>query len=268
MNDKVIYTCVTGNYDLLDDHTFINPDWDYVCFTDNPYILERKFKSWKVKKLKFDKLDPTRNNRWHKLHPHLLFPEYEMSLWVDSNVDILSPQVFADVDSAIDSGEAMSIAPHPERDCIYDEILACIEHGKDSPENMWPQIEKFKKDGFPSHYGLFETNVLLRKHNLRKVQKVMDDWWWWIENYSKRDQLSLTYVLWKHKMKVAPLTDKTYRNGDGRIKFWPHINEYRRTIMRLEAGNDEKNQIIENIKNARFFKLWQAISQFKRKLGL
>jgi hypothetical protein len=31
---KVIYTCISGNYDTLHDNIYVNPDWDYVCFTD------------------------------------------------------------------------------------------------------------------------------------------------------------------------------------------------------------------------------------------
>ena len=33
---KVVYTAITGNYDELITPEYINKDWDYICFTDNP----------------------------------------------------------------------------------------------------------------------------------------------------------------------------------------------------------------------------------------
>ena len=35
---KVVYTCITNDYDDLEEikgYTYINPEWDYICFTDN-----------------------------------------------------------------------------------------------------------------------------------------------------------------------------------------------------------------------------------------
>ena len=32
MNRKVIFTCLTGGYDRLEQPVAVAPDWDYVCF--------------------------------------------------------------------------------------------------------------------------------------------------------------------------------------------------------------------------------------------
>ena len=82
----VIYTCITGGYDKLRSHTHTNPNWDYVCFTDD---LSMENPSWEIRSLFFDKLDNVRKQRWHKLHPHMLFPEYEKSIWIDANINVL-----------------------------------------------------------------------------------------------------------------------------------------------------------------------------------
>lgn len=155
----------------------MNPDWDYVCFTDDLSIGNENNSNWKLRPLVFTKLDPVRNQRWHKLHAHTLFPEYEYSLWIDSNIDILTPAVFEDVYTAIENKQKIAIAPHPARDCIYDEIDACLLLKKDEPKLMNSQIEVMKKDGFPAHFGLFETNIMLRKHGDKVIQKAMKDWW-------------------------------------------------------------------------------------------
>ena len=58
-------------------------------------------------------------------------------------------------------------------------------------------MSRYRDEGFPRQFGLYETNVVLRKHNEPLVGKVDVDWWREIDSGSRRDQLSLTYVLWK-----------------------------------------------------------------------
>jgi hypothetical protein len=209
----VIFTCITGKYDELGNHVHEDARWDYVCFTDDQAIKAAGNSAWQIRPLVFDRLDNIRNQRWHKLHPHILFPEYEKSVWLDGNLNVLHQDFFADIDRAINEDRLMSIAPHPERNCLYDEMQACIEVGKDNALVMRKQIELIRQSGFPQKHGLFENNIIFRQHNNPKLIKVMADWWWWIENHSRRDQLSLTYILWKQGMNVEPLAGTTYRNG-------------------------------------------------------
>lgn len=39
---SVVYTCLTGGYDSLKEHRYVDDDWDYVCFTDNKELLAQK----------------------------------------------------------------------------------------------------------------------------------------------------------------------------------------------------------------------------------
>ena len=39
----------------------------------------------------------------------------------------------------------------------------------------------------------------------------MNEWWAWIENFSRRDQLSLTYCLWRNGFKAYILNEKPCR---------------------------------------------------------
>ena len=63
---------------------------------------------------------------------------------------------------------------------------------------MQKQIDLYKKEGFPKHFGLNETNVIIRRKN-ESVRKVMDLWEDFLRKYSHRDQMSFNYVLWKLK---------------------------------------------------------------------
>jgi hypothetical protein len=214
----VIYTCITGGYDELLNHTFISPEWDYVCFSDNMGIQNEKNAQWEIRPLRFEKLDDVRNQRWHKLHPHLLFPEHGVSLWVDGNVDIVDGDIFNDIDRALSANLLIASSLHPERNCIYDEFDACRQRGKDDPDVMGRQEYLIKKDGFPKANGLFETNIIFRRHSSSTVITIMEEWWYWVERYSRRDQLSFTYVLWKNDYTLEPLSSVSYRYSSG-VRF-------------------------------------------------
>lgn len=243
----VIYTCITGNYDQLNNHVYIDHDWDYICFTDSK-DNNKSQNGWVIKSLMYSELDDVRNARWHKLHPHILFPNYEKSIWIDGNIDIVDEGFFCDIENAIINNRKMSIAIHPDRNCIYDELQACIYFAKDDLEIMNRQVEKIRDEGFPAHYGLFETNIIYREHHNQMIVKIMEDWWKWIQKYSRRDQLSLTYVLWKNNYKVLPLDEVSYRNSH-KVKFTysdnMHVTKEELIAQKKQLQDDLGNKILE-----------------------
>ena len=100
----VIYTCITNDYDDINEiktYKYVNKDWDYVCFTDNKEHIEKgQIGIWEIKPLMYNESDNTRKNRWHKFHPHILFPQYSQSIYIDANINILMklcslPRIFA-----------------------------------------------------------------------------------------------------------------------------------------------------------------------------
>jgi len=94
-NKKVVYTCLTGNYDTLPLHSYLAYDWDYVCFTDSEELLKAKqFGAWRIRPIAFSKLDNARNNRWHKTHPHVILPDYDESIYIDANIAIKDGWIF------------------------------------------------------------------------------------------------------------------------------------------------------------------------------
>ncbi len=201
----VVYTCVTNDYDDLNEIScprYVAEDWDYVCFSDNPVLVERKTLGvWDVRPLVFTELDGTRNNRWHKMHPHILFPEYEDSLYIDANINFLTSYVF----DCIQEWQADMIQPfHHNRDCLYHEAEWILKQGLDD-ELLKKQLQIFRAERFPEHFGLFENNILYRKHHQPEIAAMMEEWWGWIRDYCRRDQVSLMYVLWKHNRDVNAL---------------------------------------------------------------
>lgn len=191
----VIYTCLTGGYDALIIHDFLNPECDYICFTDDDNMIARGYIGpWKIEPLRFAELDNGKNNRWHKMHPHILFPDYQTSLYIDSNVNFRTGKIFEYIRS-VPRKSYIAVPRHACRDCIYEEADFVLEKKKDTPENVLPLMEKYHKEGFPEHFGMGENNVIFRKHHNANCIKLMNDWWKIFNSYSKRDQLSLFYLI-------------------------------------------------------------------------
>lgn len=254
----VVYTCITGGYDELLNHTFTHPDWEYVCFSDDVGIRNEKNTEWEVRPLCFDGLDAVRNQRWHKLHPHLLFPDHEVSLWVDGNVDILDGGIFADIDRALRANCLIASSVHPDRDCLYDEFAACHVLAKDKPEVMIRQEKLIRQTGFPEHNGLFEAGIMLRQHSSPTVGKLMEAWWFWIEHYSRRDQLSFTYVLWQQGMTAEPLSPVSYRKSPG-VRF--RYGRNHRTKEELIRQNEELEAEVMRLKQSI---CWRVSKPFRK----
>ncbi|MGI5845684.1 MAG: glycosyltransferase domain-containing protein, partial [Alphaproteobacteria bacterium] len=188
MKKKVVYTCITGDYDKLIKHTYINPEYDYVCFTDNNILLKSKIKPWKILPLKYTNSDKIRNAKWHKTHPHVLFPEYSESVWVDGNINILTNSLFK---RFAKSKQNILIPVHFKRNCIYAECMAVVECQKDSQRNVDKVLKFLEKNNMPKNYGLLETNIIFRRHNNKLIKEINENWWNMIKRYSYRDQLSL-----------------------------------------------------------------------------
>lgn len=212
---SVVYTCLTGKYDTLKEHKYIDKNWDYVCFTDDESMLKQKMVgSWQIRPLVYAKKDNSLNNRYHKIHPHELFPEYDESIYVDGNVDICSKYLFNEI---CKRNSDLLLPVHYCRNCIYEEFAEVERLNYDSHDVLKKHLEILHQADFPKQFGLGENNILYRKHHGPKMIKVMDDWWYFLEHYSRRDQLSFVFVLWKngydiknHFIKNARLSSKDF----------------------------------------------------------
>ena len=197
---SVVYTCLTGGYDSLKEHRYIDNDWDYVCFTDNKELLaQKKCGIWEIRPLAYVGADNTRSSRYHKINPHKLFPDYEQSIWCDGNVCICSPYLFRQIRRR---KKSLLVPVHFVRNCIYEEFAEVEKLGYEATDVLRKQRELIEHSGFPEHFGLAETNVLYRRHNEPEIIKLMEDWWYFVADYSKRDQLIFSYVLWKKGYKI------------------------------------------------------------------
>lgn len=217
-----VYTSIFGAYDQHKE-PIIKPDnIDYFIITDQE--VERNSR-WRIINpndvIPKEITSPIERNRYTKMLPHKIFRDYDYSIYVDGNVFITS-----DLSILIRSLEEYPIAMHrhKNRNCVYEEIEACISKRKDNIERLIDHRRLLKSNGVPSHGGLLEATVIARKHSDKQCIDLMEKWWDEFLNYSKRDQISLIDCLWKSKIDiniVAQLGDNIMDNDN--FIIIPHL---------------------------------------------
>jgi len=212
-----VYTAVVGPYDELFDPQVCAHNCDFFVFTDQ--VITNQI--WQRKPLPYVDADDCRTARFIKLHPHLLFPDYEFSIWIDANLEILSD--LTPYLALVQTQDFMATWRHPRRSTVSDELEACVHHSKDDAVVMREQFSRQRSAGFPDRSGLFETSIMVRRHNDRRSINLMTAWWKEICNGSRRDQISLPFVLWQQGRTIVPLrTDQINMRNDPGLMYHQH----------------------------------------------
>ena len=214
-----VYTVVFGKYDSFLE-PYCHPDnIDYYLITDQEVDINKT--SWiKMDISAFESelkgMTNAEKNRFFKMNPFDVFPDYQYSIYVDGNV-----QIITDLSEYIYRIGSCGFAAHmhSSRDCVYEESKAIVFAKKETQENMDRHIKHLRNDRFPAHYGMLECNVLVRRNN-PVCKKLMEERWKEFLTYSKRDQISIPYVLYKNGItvdEVGTLGNNVYENPAFRI---------------------------------------------------
>ena len=210
----VVYTCITGGYDNIIEPTYVTPGVDYVCFTDDKTL---KSKTWKFRPIPEELLSysKVKQQRGVKILAHRYLSDYDISIWVDGAV-IVKGDIKEYLKTLDLNMYSVFIPEHPARKCIYAEKEACVKIKKIKGDEVAladKQMNRYKSEGFPTNYGLVQSNIMIRRHNDEYSKDLMEKWWSELKDYSHRDQLSFNYALWKSGAKKFKYLIKTTCNS-------------------------------------------------------
>ncbi|MCR5249106.1 MAG: DUF616 domain-containing protein [Lachnospiraceae bacterium] len=215
-----VYTALFGDYDDLYQPAFIDPQLDYYIISDKKPESSGGFVWINAKDLLSDSISsPILRNRYFKMHPHKIFPQYDHSIYIDSNIEILR-----DIRSYIPDAESgISVFQHHGRDCIFYEALQIVDLKRVFWKEVYEQMKRYLDEGMPLHYGLGEMNVIGRRHNDPTCMKIMEQWWEEFNRGALRDQFSFMYVLWKNGYDMDDLDILGYDNREyDDFRIHPH----------------------------------------------
>jgi GT2 family glycosyltransferase len=223
----VFYTAIFGKYDNLLLPEIINPDIEYVCFTDRP---RNDYGVWQIRSLPYYHPDPTRIARWAKTHPHELFPNHDIAVWLDANI-ILKGDVWKYIEQVRGGGGHLGLVSHPHRACFYEEAEACKRLKKDSAAAIDNQVDHYKRNGLPVNQPVYETGFMVVQLRRAEAVAALQMWWQQIERFSRRDQLGLAWVT--HllpDLRITPLLPTGYSVRDyGDFRYFRHV--YARALI-------------------------------------
>ncbi len=202
----VVYTGIFGDYDELKTPNLKKTNIKYVCFTDNCRL---KSDYWDIQYVESES-NPRSLGKKYKILPHLFFPEYETSIWVDAS--FLIKEDLAEMLREYQTRSPILLMPHYERVCAYEEAAECIKMSLDKKEIILKQMHKYYQEGFPVSNGLGCGGVIVRRHNDPLLMKAMECWYEEVMQNSLRDQLSLNYALWKNGLQYQYTDLYIYEN--------------------------------------------------------
>jgi hypothetical protein len=181
-----------GRYEQLNEQPIATEtDVEFICFTDDPELTSE---SWTIRVVdpRFP-LDSIRSARYLKMLGPTLLPDYDETLWIDNSVRLL-----ASPDRILDSWLAeadIAIPRHSFRASVMGEFDAVATDGYDDPSRVYEQL---------IHYStlrpdaLAETplwTALLARRKTPAVDAAMRLWFDHILRYSRRDQLSINFIV-------------------------------------------------------------------------
>ncbi len=207
---KLIYTVIFNKKDDLKEVRTVTPGWDYIAITEDPEIRST---TWQVKLVDISGKDAKKASRDYKLRPHIHFPEYDQTIYIDG-----SYLVKGNLDDfAGDRGPGVWMTTHPQRDCAYKEGQAVREKRLDDADTVLEQLARYRDEGYPDRNGLWRGGCILRIGDCSAFNQA---WWAEVELGSYRDQLSAPYAAWKTLTPINALP-----HGHVETYFKPYLHK-------------------------------------------
>ena len=262
-----IYTVVLNQYDFIFPPAVKDKDIDFFLITDD---IQKSVKGWKtipVKKSLKD-MSPILVNRYYKMMPHLVFSNYDVSIYIDGNITAIG--LLEDfIKNFFHSEFSIGLIKHPTVLNAMEDIKHCIKLNKITDQKkLESEYQNYLDDGFLDNEVYTENNVIIRKHNDPKVIKAMVLWWKCFEkSFNKRDQISLPYVRQKLNLKtkiyefnVREKNNNFLHNKNYEFKLYPHRSK--KIIQNLLTIIYVKSL------NSKFFKMLLVFFKFLIKINI
>jgi hypothetical protein len=203
MTKIVVYTCTFLDYDNVYTPVTMTPGVDYVLFSDRKPRFVRGWQ-WRGLPPEVAGLSQAMANRWCKFFPDRLFPDADVTIYVDGKT-LMKGDLRPLVQEFLASGAEIGLFRHKDRTSIDAEFAFCVQVGKVKPADVArgeAQLATYYAEGFPREHGLTENGIIFRRHDGPGLKAAMQLWWDQMQTHTQRDQLSGPYVLWKTGLPV------------------------------------------------------------------
>jgi len=223
-DELIIYTVLIGsNNEGLNIQPHIKySKYRHVCLTDNKHL---RSEDWEI--IHVDPIFPedhSRSQRYFKLKPHIIFPNYKYSLYFDNTIifkikiDKFIDEILKDI--SINEDEAFFLAPrHSYRKELLSEFKIALKYNRANHFKIYEQLKHYvQTNQITLKERPFWAGILLRNHNNVKMINHSEIWFSHLCRYTRRDQLSLLFSAQQAKINISGFN---IDNRKSKYHIWP-----------------------------------------------
>ncbi len=205
-----VYTANFNQKDILKSPlNYVKDEVDYYAFVDD-YDLDIVSPYTSIfTDLKLD--DITKNARKLKILGHKILNDYDITIWHDSNIQLDAKRLKELINVSVLNKTFVTTFRHPHRDDFYSEAMACVRVSKDNHFKILKQVLYSFYNGVPAHDGLYSSGIFI-KNNQYLNENFLSLWWKTTLRFSRRDQLSLAYTIYKTKQTIGIIKGDIFKN--------------------------------------------------------
>jgi len=196
----LIYTVIVGDYDRLKRPLWSPRNVDYVAFTSD--YRSSHFRGWRIIPLPNKVSHPTEVNRKMKILGIDFAKSYRSAVYVDGSIQIVG-SLREDISLFLNSGCALGVFRHRDRNTPWEELIACQQFGHFSEEQFQfeeNRLRPFQEKGI--QLALFDAGALMKNPLHESLELVTSRWFSLFSQNPVRDQLSLPIVVWENQAMV------------------------------------------------------------------
>ncbi len=200
----------------------MTPGVDYVLYAPE---APRGLKGWHWRPLpsEVEGFSQTMANRYCKLFPHRLFPDADVTIYMDGNI-LARGNLQPLIDEFLTSKAEIGLFKHPYRNTLEEELAFCKQVGKIKPSDIAvadAQLAGYRADRLPDDRILTQNGIIFRRHDGPHLNEAMNLWWMHMKRYAPREQLSGPYVMWKTGLTMT-VWPWIYTRDNPYFLWYPH----------------------------------------------
>lgn len=233
MGKVAIYTCAIGNHDWIHRPRKKPEGFDFIRFSNTRPLRPM---GWKHADLLDAPSAETARvlSRFPKLRPIDTVPGYDVAIWVDASIEIMSDlrpllRIFQD------TGADVALFPHPSGRTVAEEFDFAIKGGRIGPDfYAAAEIQK----GRYAAMGLLdckvvEASIIFYRLSSPTLEAAGKAWWHEVTQFTERDQVSQPYAMQDAALKIHHW-DWHFKQDNPYFRRHPH--RPKTLIKRLKAG--------------------------------
>lgn len=209
-----VYTFITKGYDKLHQPLVIDKNTDYYVISDDQIDDLGIYKQIEVASVVPQSVkNAFMQNRYCKMHGADIFKDYDYSIYLDGAL-----QIAGNITDYLDQVGKTGIALYLNEDCecIYETGILITMVGRCDFKIARSQLNSYAIEGMPANYGLLCGGYIFRDNKNPIGNKLMESWWNEYQKWPTRDQLCLTYVMWKMRLQLGDIG--IINNGQNRLE--------------------------------------------------